>query len=390
MIDLENTSCADTQAFLEAAIAVAEHYGFKPLEQAFVDVDKTKVQAEGISYVHQHERFYLPAIKEFAEHAKYLRHHHALTYQVHMKATNKRQPVALSLHIAGVRRPIAEATLIATARAILKEIGIENTMVKMTAYGNIDSSSRYNRDLTQFIKKALGPATAVSVAKEVSEHPRRVYAKFVIDGHPQAHLAPNPMDYLNDEARAHLRGVLEYLESAEIPYEFDSKLTGSEDIADHALFEIHQPLEGDKTVAVAHGARMNIASRKAFRQQVDTTSVVLTCEGKGTWVPGKLKQKKGSAKTRFYFAHISDEAKKLTLKVLRSLFDADVRVGHRATYDTLSEQMGNDESRAATHVIIIGHKEAVEHTAIIREVSTRAQKVIPLSQLSSYLKRLQG
>jgi histidyl-tRNA synthetase len=392
MIKVSDTKLKDTEAVLKRAIVVAEHFGFTPRETALLAVESSKVTTDAVRTVHAHEKFYLSTIKHFAERARFLRSNQALTYELHLKATGKSQPAALTLHVAGVKKGIAEATLIAAAKAIMKEIGIDDTVVKMSSYGNLDSAARYNRDLTLFLKKTLGPATTAGVAKEVTENPRRVFAKFVIDRHPSTQTAPNPMDYLNDDARAHMRSVLEYLESSDIPYELDSKIIGSEDVFDQTFFEIHRKNEDGTTDALAHGGRMNVLGRKAHKQQIDTAGLVITCDVQGS-LNGLMKPaapKTTAKKVRFYFAHISDEAKKLTLKVLQTLFDSGIAANHLTTRETLGEQMGTETARAATHVIIIGHKEAVDGVAIVREVNTRAQKTVPLTQLGSYLKKVQG
>lgn len=388
MIKLSHTKHDETQKVLQTAVTVAEHFGFRPLEQLTATVEGAKVTSDGVEVIHAHEKFFVSPTKTFAERAKHLRSNHALTYEVHMKAISKKNPVAFTLHVAGVRRPIAEATLIATAQTILKEIGIDKTIVKMSSYGNVDSSNRYNRDLSAFLKKILGTATTQAIAKDIVTDPRKIFAKFIIEKHPNAKQAPNPLDYLNDDSRAHLREVLEYLETTGIEYELDNRVVGSEHVFDQTIFEIHQVHEDGSTQPVAHGGRMNVLSRKAFKQHVDATGLVITCEAKGK-LPKSIQAKSpAKSKVKFYFAHISDEAKKLTLKVLSALYESRIPVGHVLTQETLGDQMVG--AKDATHVIIIGHKEAVDGTVIVREVVTRAQKIIPLSQLAQHLKKIQG
>ncbi len=42
---------------------------------------------------------------------------------------------------------------------------------------------------------------------------------------------------------------------------------------------------------------------------------------------------------------------------------------------------------ASPYVLIMGHKEAVEGTILVREVATNSQDAIPLPELTGYLKR---
>lgn len=369
---------------LRNSIEIAEHFGFEPLQLSFEGLEKAKLQTDPVEHIYPHERHFISVAKTFSEHSKHLRSNHHLTYEVHMKAVSQRNPIAFSLHIAGTKKPLAEATLIATARAILKEAGHTETTVHMNSLGNLDASNRFNKDLVLFLKKILTGSLAQSVAKEIQDNPRRVYTKLLQEKHPQIHLAPNPMDYLNDEARAHLWGVLEFLEGSDIPYVLDHSVIGSSDYFEHSLFQIRSSLKTGESVPVAHGGRFSALTRKAFKQHVEASGVVISCEIEGKYDEPKRASKKS---TRFHFAQIGDQAKKLALKVLQNLRDTRVHVSHHFTHDTLGEQMA--DANKSEYVIVMGHKEAVDGTAIVRENKTRSQKVIPLGQLAAYLKKLE-
>ncbi|TAK58047.1 histidine--tRNA ligase, partial [Patescibacteria group bacterium] len=40
------------------------------------------------------------------------------------------------------------------------------------------------------------------------------------------------------------------------------------------------------------------------------------------------------------------------------------------------------------YMILIGKKEAMEESAIVRDMSTRSQETVPLSELAQYVKKL--
>ena len=42
---------------------------------------------------------------------------------------------------------------------------------------------------------------------------------------------------------------------------------------------------------------------------------------------------------------------------------------------------------AVPYILIMGHKEAMEGTILVREVATNSQEAIPLPELPNYLKR---
>lgn len=366
--------------FVRTACDVAEHFGFVPMDECTKGAEKVKVQTDGVDIVHPSEHMALTAAKHFAERHKCTKTDHRLGYAVHSKAVGKSALTSVSLHIAGSKKPMTEATLIAVARAILSEMGVTNPMVHVNGIGNTDAAQRYNRDLIQFLKRTF-PTTDHKRITEIHERPRKILAELVKKDDPSLSQAPNPMDYLNDESRAHIWSVLEYLESANIPYTLDPTCIGSNDIWEQTTYAIKGD-RGSGTETLASGGRYSLLTRRAHKQYVDVAGITITLPTKG--VATQPAYKKNSKPV--FFAHISDAARKGALSVLTHLRSAGVTIGHAFTRESLTEQMKH--AGDASHVVIIGHKEALEGTVIVRNVKTRAQKEIPLKELASYLKRI--
>jgi histidyl-tRNA synthetase len=370
-----------TSTFIKTAADVAEHFGFKPLEECFKGLERTKVQTDPVEIVHSFEQNAVAAGKLLAERHKHTKTDHVLGYLINAKTNGDTTKTTVSLHIAGSKKPMAEATLIAVARAILLELGVENPMVHFNGIGNTEAGSRYTKDLLQFLKRTL-PTTDPKKISEASQHPRKVFSELVRKNEPSVAGAPNPIDYLNDESRTHVWSVLEYLEASQIPYTLDPTLIGSPDIWEQDMYAIHGDRgDGDETLAV--GGRYSMLTRRSHKQYVDVAGITISSETKGPLkdLPhGRKKQ------PHIYFAHISDAARKIAISALHQLREMQVPVSHAFTRDTLTDQMKHVGS--AEYVVIIGHKEALDKTAIVRNIKTRAQKEVPMRELGSYLKRL--
>jgi histidyl-tRNA synthetase len=56
-------------------------------------------------------------------------------------------------------------------------------------------------------------------------------------------------------------------------------------------------------------------------------------------------------------------------------------------HDRLHEQMERAKKMAVSYMLIMGHKEAIEGTVLVREVATNSQEAIPVPELTSYLRR---
>ena len=58
------------------------------------------------------------------------------------------------------------------------------------------------------------------------------------------------------------------------------------------------------------------------------------------------------------------------------------------TKDKITGQLTGAEYMHATHVLIIGQKEANENTVVVRDINTRAQETVPVNGIVEYLKKI--
>ena len=95
----------------------------------------------------------------------------------------------------------------------------------------------------------------------------------------------------------------------------------------------------------------------------------------------------GEAQPAIYFAHLGGEARRRTLSVLENLRRSNIAVHQGIWYDRIGEQMLSARQLAVPYILIMGHKEAMEGTILVREVATNSQDAITLPELPNYLKR---
>ena len=71
------------------------------------------------------------------------------------------------------------------------------------------------------------------------------------------------------------------------------------------------------------------------------------------------------------------------------LHTSGISVGHSFTQEEMTKQMSYPLAKKVPYVIIIGKKEAIEDTVIVRDTATHKQKIVPTKNLITYLKKLQ-
>lgn len=79
-----------------------------------------------------------------------------------------------------------------------------------------------------------------------------------------------------------------------------------------------------------------------------------------------------------------------SLLLVDSLKAAGIPVLHDLTSDSLSSQLRDAEARGVNYTIIVGQKEFVENTVILRDMNARNQEYVPQDILIKKLKRRNG
>jgi histidyl-tRNA synthetase len=139
--------------------------------------------------------------------------------------------------------PIAEATLIQTARVMLAEEGYKSTTVEINSTGDKDSLARFSRELTAYYRKHINEMSA-DCRELFKSDPFELLVcqkKSCLELNSKA---PRALDYLSESSRRHLEEILEYLEALKIPYNVNNNLVGNRKYCGETIFTI---VSGDKT-----------------------------------------------------------------------------------------------------------------------------------------------
>jgi len=392
MLNLSLTSLSSTDELLNQAIATAEYYGFSPFDsvpktRALRSNSATKLSPRDVTFVRRDERPLVPLLNSCAWGG--LCAQGAPIFFWKQGASQKTGPskhTTLELHILGVPSAIAEAMLITIAQAIARDVGLERQVVRLNSIGTHDSSARFVRELSAYLRKNAG-SIAETILARLNDDPMGAFLTLAEKQNPIIMRAPQSMEFLNEEERKHLAQVLEFLEASNTYYELSPFVLGSRDCWTHTIFEIHGIHDSaDISVPFARGGRYDRLASRTAGSQCTGAGMVLTFELTGTRVP-KMQSVRQSDARPLYFAHLGVEAKRRALPVLESLRHAHIPVRQSLAHDHLSEQMAEAQALGTPHVMIMGYKEASEGTVLVRNMLTNAQNAIPQEELVGYLRR---
>jgi histidyl-tRNA synthetase len=280
----------------------------------------------------------------------------------------------IQFHALGSDRALADAVVIRALSALARDLYREEPSVRINSMGDKETRARYARELGLFFKKRAGtlPEECVASARQ--------------DAFAAAELAilrecnddmPAPTEHLSDASRKRFEDLLEYLEMTETPYELAKHLLSRGGVWNDTCFEL---TVGGKRVA--WGSRYADLARHFFpTAPMSATGAVFTVASEG-----KVLKAAKPARLRFSFVHIGDEAKRLSIGLAEEFRHARVPLTQNIGVESLTEQISLAERRESPFLLIMGRKEALESSVILRNRKTQEQTILPLLGLADRLK----
>ena len=367
---------------LSRAVAVGQYYGFTPLSTL-------AARTRGAAQVKIPELDSLSGIAfdpTAQTVASFLRQ-----FQKTGLAPNARQPLfvwhtniapgrpapkktVVQFHAIGTDRVLADTVVIRAMLALARDLFGEEPIVRVNSMGDKETRARYTRELGVFFRKRADtlPEECTNCAKrDAVEAAELTIARACTED------LPAPTEHLSDASRKRFEELLEYLEVTETPYELARNLISRGSAWSETCFEI--VVQGRR---VAWGSRYGDLTRHLFSTSLPATGAVLQVASEGAARPVST----SPGRLRFSFVHIGDDAKRLSIELAEHFRKARVSLTQDIGVESLTEQLSLAERRGSPYVLIMGRKEALERSAILRNTKTQQETVLPLAGIVERLR----
>lgn len=366
-------------SFLKLSQDVASFYGFRPLREIEKQVPTSLLKrgAHNFSYASAALAHHAADVPSMA--------YYASASPLHVPAgLSPREVGEFGLTVFGARESVGEVLLLKTAATILDEWGGQVTRVRINALGDRDSRLRFARELSSYLRRQAhhlpdewrtrAPEDPMAFLASADEACRRV-----------AEAAPRPVNFLSEKSRAHFKEVLEHLEQLSLPYELDDMLLGDER-EPRVIFAIDTA--EDATIAGTLGGRYDDHVRRITgRKEATAVHASLYFKKKGL-APSGFHIEGSTRKPRLYFVQLGLRAKLQSLNVSDILREARIPVLQSFDSTRLSPQLLAAQKAGVSHLIIMGQREALDGTVIVRAADNSAQTTLSLRELPKYLRTL--
>lgn len=290
--------------------------------------------------------------------------------------------------IIGSHQPALDAELISLATHVLSGMGLE-VMVQINSLGTRESRKEYVNALKEYLKKHKNNLD------EDSQHRLKVNPLRILDSKDPATRAiledaPQIIDYLDDESREHFMQVLEYLDESDIPYRLQPHLVRGLDYYSHTIFEIILQKDSEEVSpsALLGGGRYNyLIQELGGPEETPAVGMAMGIER----VILALKEAEITMEEEpapdIFLAQIGESARKRALKMFEQLRQAGFAVISNVSKNKLSDQLSLANKSKARIALILGQKEMIDNTIILRDMENGSQETVAQESLIKMLKK---
>lgn len=289
------------------------------------------------------------------------------------QAGRVRQLHQLDLEQIGINSPSADAEIISLVWDLFNRLGIQGLNFQINTLGNSTSRENITKLLVNFFslhKSGLCPDCQTRLTK----NPLRILDCKDKKCQPIIAQAPHFIDHIDEDSKKHFYELLEYLDELSIPYILNPKLVRGLDYYNRTVFEVFVEKED---MALGGGGRYDGLISLLGGEKTPAVGVGLGLERIiMTMVQQKIKIDQLTPTPDIFLIQLGSAAKRKCFKLLHELRNSGLKVSSSLNKKSISSQLKAADKQKARFAIIIGQKEAIEQTLIVRDMKTGVQDTI--------------
>lgn len=326
--------------------------------------------------------------------------------------------------VIGEESAVAETGIAQIFYRTAGELGISDASIalRLNAIGCAACRVSFRASLGNYFRRHLTRICARS-KRDLKRAPTRILSCSEERCRSIAAAAPQVLDFLCDRCKKQLRHLLEFLDEAKIPYFLDPRFFRDGSWYTEIIFELVLDRQDESAVPAVPMAGEGIAADKAAEnkswQQAPSSAALSASPGRRVLAEGgRLSQaaalmtggKEVSAAAGIllldavagaverqeeshqgspdvFFVQLGDLARRRSFEILEVLREADIGARESLGRDSIKTQLKIAERLGVRFAVILGQKEALDNTIIVREATSGIQETVPQEKLVDFLKK---
>ena len=299
------------------------------------------------------------------------------------QAGRYRQFWQFGFEVLGEQSPVVDAQIIQIFYDILQELKLKGLIVAVNSIGDNNCRPYYKKLLANYFRSRQGSLCS-DCRRRFKENVLRILDCKEEKCQPIKADAPQILDHLCDECKKHFKGVLEFLDEIEIPYNLNPYLVRGLDYYTKTVFEIFAEKE---EIALAGGGRYDRLVKVLGGKDTPASGAAAGVERIIDLMKSQDVKFAKETKPKIFLAQLGELAKRKSLKLLKNFRKAKIKVAESFGRDSLKAQLNRANKFEVDYTLILGQKEALENVVIIRDMRSGKQEVVKIDKIISELKK---
>ncbi|MBI4919780.1 histidine--tRNA ligase [Candidatus Azambacteria bacterium] len=289
--------------------------------------------------------------------------------------------------VIGEGDPIIDAQIIQVVYVILNELGLKGLSIHINSVGDKNCRGKYRDELKMYYRNKIN-RLCKNCKRRFKENPLRMLDCKEEECAALKESAPSSIDYLDKDCRDHFKSVLEFLDELGVPYVLDSYLVRGLDYYTRTVFEIVPEEATGSQIAIASGGRYDYLISQLGGKPAPAMGGSIGIE-RAINEMRRQNVKIGAIKTkaRVFLVQLGDLAKKKSLRLFEDFRKNNIHISESFGRDSIKAQLRVADRQGADLALIIGQKEALDGTVILREMYSGTQEIIPSEKIIDEVKK---
>lgn len=399
------------EKFFKVSKEIAAYYGFETIETPILESSELFKKGIGIATdIIEHEMYTLKTkggdflalrpeltagiVRAYIENGFFSQpqpvkffHHGPVFRHEAPQAGRYREFHQADFDIIGEADAVIDAQVIQLIYSILSEIGLKNLTIRINSIGDKNCWSKYREEIKMYYRNKVS-RLCKNCKKRYKENPLRLLDCKEEECAVIKASAPNSIDYLDKACHDHFKLVLEFLDELSLPYTLDSYLVRGMDYYTRTVFEIAPEEAAGSQITLASGGRYDYLISSLGSKPTPAMGGSIGIERAVNEM--RIQEVKAASlkpKTRIFLAQLGDLAKKKSLKLFNDFRKNDIYASESFGRDSIKAQLRVADRLGADLALIIGQKEALDNTIILREMQSGVQEIIPSEKIIDEVKK---